>query len=118
MVIIVVIVGGLAFGFWESNIKPAATVDGTDISRGQVADRQKLQDFRAARFEAQTTAALAAGTIDADLASTRFALADSLRAGTDDVVAADLVDLVFKEQLAADEGVELTEDRARGRHRR
>ena len=109
VVIIVVILGGLVFGYWESNIKPAASVDGTDISRSQVADRKKLQDFRSTRFQAQTTAALAAGDIDADLASTRFALADSLLPGTDDVVAGELVDLVFKEQLAAEEGVELTE---------
>ena len=108
VLIIVVIVGGLVFGFWETNLKPVASVDGTDVTRSQLEDRKKLQDFRAARFEAQTTAALTAGSIDADLASTRFALADSLRAGTDDTVAAQLVDLIYREQLAADEGVELT----------
>ena len=110
VVVVVVIVGGLAYGFWESNIKPVASVNGTDISRGDLEDRKKLMDFRGARFEAQTTAALAAGEIDADLANTRFLLADSLRAGTDDVVTADLVDLIFKEQLAAEEGVELSAD--------
>ena len=110
VVVVVIIVGGLAFGFWETNLKPVATVDGTDVSRSELEDRKKLQDFRGARFEAQTTAALAAGQIDADLADTRFLLADSLRAGTDDVVVADLVDLIFKEQLAAEEGVELTSE--------
>ena len=64
--VVVIIVGGLAYGFWESNIKPVASVDGTDISRSELEDRKKLQDFRAARFEAQTTAALAANEIDAD----------------------------------------------------
>jgi hypothetical protein len=108
VIVVVVIVGGLIFGFWESNIKPVASVNGTDISRGQLEDRKKLKDFRGARFQAQTQAALAAGDIDADLANTRYLLADSMRAGTDDVVVGELVDLIFKEQLAAEEGVELT----------
>ncbi len=110
VVIVVVIVGGLLYGFWESNLKPVASVDGTDITRSQLDDRKKLEDFRASRLQAQTTTALAAGEIDADLASTRLALADSLRAGTDDVVAAELVGLTFKEQLAAQEGVELSSE--------
>ena len=29
VVVVVIIVGGLAFGFWETNLKPVATVDGT-----------------------------------------------------------------------------------------
>ena len=77
VVIVVVIVGGLLYGFWESNLKPVASVDGTDIKRSQLDDRKKLEDFRASRLQAQTTTALAAGEIDADLASTRLALADS-----------------------------------------
>ena len=76
VVIIVVIVGGLVYGFWESNLKPAATVNGTDVTRGELADRQKLKDFRAARFQAEAQAALALGSIDATLATARHAQSD------------------------------------------
>ena len=65
MVIVVVIVGGLLYGFWESNLKPVASVDGTDITRSQLDDRKKLEDFRASRLQAQTTTALAARDIAA-----------------------------------------------------
>ena len=115
VVVVVVIVGGLAYGFYESNLKPAATVDGTDISRSDLSDRQKLEDFRAARFEAEARVALTAGLIDATLADTRFGVAASLASdksvsGVDGNDASELAGLVFREQLAADEGVELTEE--------
>ncbi len=109
VVIIVVIVGGLVYGFWESNLKPAATVNGTDVTRGELADRQKLKDFRAARFQAEAQAALALGSIDATLANTRFGVAETLASsGNDGTDAAELAGLVFREQLAAEEGVELS----------
>jgi hypothetical protein len=106
--IVVVMVGGLVFGFWESNLKPVATVDGTDISRSDLEDRKSLLTFRADRMGTQTSSALAAGTIDSDLANTRFALADSIRPTDDGTVTAALVQLIYKEQLAAEEGVELS----------
>lgn len=111
VIIVVVIVGGLAYGFWESNLKPAATVNGTDISRGELADRQQLKQFRAARFQAEAQAALAAGEIDATLANTRFGVAESLGpSGNDGTDAAELAGLVLRSQLAEEEGVELTEE--------
>ena len=77
MVIIVVILGGLVFGYWEKHqAGRQRRRHGHQPQPGR--NRKKLQDFRSTRFQAQTTAALAAGDIDADLASTRFALADSL----------------------------------------
>jgi parvulin-like peptidyl-prolyl isomerase len=109
--IVVVIVGGLLYGFWESNLKPAATVNGRDISRAELADRQQLKDFRAARFQAEAQAALAAGEIDATLANTRFGVAESLASsGNDGTDASELAGLVLREQLAAEEGVALTEE--------
>jgi PPIC-type PPIASE domain len=110
VVIVVVIVGGLLYGFWESNLKPIANVDGTDVSRSQLEDRKKLKDFRAARLDAQTRAALAAGDIETGLASTLLSRAQAMAATDDGAVAEELVKLIFEEQLAADEGVELTPD--------
>ncbi len=107
--VVVVIVGGLAFGFWEANFKPMAKVDGTEVTRGDWEDRQKLEEFRAERADQQISAALAEGAIDADLANRRFATAADARPTTAAEVMADLVDLLFKEKLAADMGLELGE---------
>ncbi len=51
VVVIVIAVAGLAYGFYETNLKPLASVNGTDIGRGEWLDRQKLEDFRAERAE-------------------------------------------------------------------
>lgn len=110
VVIVVIIVGGLAFGYWESNLKPVASVSGSDVSRGQLEDRTKLVQFRAERAAEQTAEALAAGTIDSDLANRRFSTADALALATDAEVLTELVDLLYKEQLAGDEEVALTAD--------
>jgi peptidyl-prolyl cis-trans isomerase C len=107
VVVVVVIVGALIYGFWEANFKPAASVQGTDVSRGELDGRASLLEFRADRASAQTTSALSAGDIDAALANQRFAEAEAQRPTTLSVVAGDLADLIFKEQLAADEGVTL-----------
>jgi len=110
LIIVVIIVGGLLFGFWESNLKPVASVSGSDVSRGQLEDRAKLVRFRAERAADQTADALAAGTIDSDLANRRFSTADAQGLATDAEILTELVDLLYKEQLATEEGVALTEE--------
>jgi hypothetical protein len=110
VVILVVAIAGLAFGFWESNLKPLANVFGSEVSRGEWQDRQDLQAFRAERAESQVSAALAAGTIDSDLANRRFtAISNGLPSSAGDVMT-ELVDLLYMQQLAAGEGVELSEE--------
>ncbi len=110
VIIIVIIAGGLLYGFWESNLKPVASVSGSDISRGDLDGRIKLLQFRADRASEQTAAALAAGTIDADLANRRFTIAGNATPTNDADTLTGLVDLLYKEQLAADEGVTLSDD--------
>lgn len=108
--IVVVIVGGLAIGYYETNLKPLASVDGTDISRGDKDDRQKLEAFRAARADSLTSAALADGSIDTDLANRRFNNSAVAHAADDATIVTDLVDYTFKSQLAAEAGVTLGAD--------
>jgi hypothetical protein len=103
-----VVVGGLAYGFWETNLKPLANVDGTQVGRAEWQDRKKLLDFRATRAQSQVRAALADGSISSDLANRRLASIDNDLPENDGQVMADLVDLVFQRQLAAERGVELS----------
>ena len=105
---VLIIVGGLAFGFWETNLKPLANVDGTEVGRGEWQDRQKLEAFRADRADSQISAALADGSIDSDLANRRFNSVSAERATSDAEIMAELVDLIFQGQLAAEAGVVLS----------
>ena len=110
VIVVVIIVGGLAYGFWETNLKPVASVDGTDVSRSQMEDRYKLEQFRADRLAAQTSTALAEGTIESDLANLRFTIANNELPTSEAEALTDLVDLLFKEELAGEEGVSLSAD--------
>lgn len=101
---------GLAYGYWEGNLKPLASVNGTDVGRGQWQDRQELEQFRSDRAERQVRAALADGTIGGDLANRRLNAIAAEREGGAAGVMQELVDLIFKEQLAADMGITATED--------
>ncbi len=110
VVVVVIAVAGLAYGFWESNLKPLASVNGTQIGRGEWQDRQKLEEFRADRADTQVRAALADGSIDADLANRRLTAINNERPQTAGAVMDELVDLTFKGQLAQERGIELSAD--------
>ncbi len=110
VIVIVIAVAGLAYGFWETNLKPLASVNGTQIGRGEWQDRQKLEEFRATRAETQVRAALADGSIDAALANRRLTAISNDRPQTAGAVMDELVDLTFKGQLAKEQGIELSAD--------
>jgi hypothetical protein len=107
VIAVVVVLGGLAYGFWETNLKPLANVNGTQVGRAEWQDRVKLLGFRASRGQAQVRAALAEGSISSDLANRRLADIDNARPQADGEVMAELVDLVFQRQLAEEQGIEL-----------
>ncbi len=110
VIVVVIAVAGLAYGFWESNLKPLASLNGTQIGRGEWQDRQNLEEFRATRAETQVRAALADGSIDANLANRRLTAINNDRPQTAGAVMDELVDLTFKGQLAQDRGIELSAD--------
>ncbi len=110
VVVVTIAVAGLAYGFWENNLKPLASVGGTDVGRGEWEERQKLETFRADRAESQVRAALAAGTIDSSLANRRLTNIANESPQSPGEVMSDLVDLIFQGQLAQEMGVELSGD--------
>ena len=105
-----VVIAGLAYGFWETNLKALANVDGTEIGRGEWEDRQRLDAFRADRADTTTRALLLAGDIDEDLADRRLTESANARASTPAAAMETLVDLIFQGQLAAEQGITLSED--------
>ncbi|MEO7118050.1 MAG: peptidylprolyl isomerase [Candidatus Limnocylindrales bacterium] len=105
----VILVGSVALSYYNSHLKPVATVGGIGITRDQWADRSKLGSFRIVRAEAAVRRALAAGQIDEATAQSRL---DSLSTAADNVdsqAISDLIDLIFQEQLAVERGITLTD---------
>ncbi len=101
---------GLAYGFYESNLKPLANVNGAEVGRGQWDDRKRLEEFRWDRAETQVRAALAAGDIDGDLANRRLNAVTAERDGGDVAMMDQLVDLIYQGQLAQDKGISVSDD--------
>jgi parvulin-like peptidyl-prolyl isomerase len=108
--VVLAVVIGLAYGYWETNLKPLANVDGTQIGRGEWQDREKLESFRADRMETTTRAALLAGQIDEDLANARLTAAANARNAGAAGAMESLVDLRFKAQLAQERGITLSDE--------
>ena len=95
---------GLAYGYWESNLKPLASVNGAQIGRDEWEDRQRLEAFRADRTETATRAALLAGEIDEELANSRLTAATNARnAGAAGAMEA-LVDLHYQAAIGRGAG--------------
>jgi parvulin-like peptidyl-prolyl isomerase len=107
---VIAVVLGLAYGFWDANFKPLANVGGTEVSRGEWEDRQRLEAFRADRATTATRASLLAGDIDEELANRRLNdIAAATAAGASGAMES-LVDLIYQGQLAEELGITLAGD--------
>lgn len=100
-----VAVVGLAYGYYDSNLKPLASVGGTDVGRGEWEDRQRLDEFRLDRAETVVRTALADGSMPADLANRRLNVINAERQAGAPASMETLVDLLFKQQLAEERGI-------------
>ncbi|MFI5293236.1 MAG: peptidylprolyl isomerase, partial [Candidatus Limnocylindrales bacterium] len=96
--------------FWEANLKPLASVNGTEIGRGAWEERQRLEAFRADRADDATRAALAAGDIDEELANRRLSETTEIRNAGPSAAMENLVRLTHQSQLAAERGITLSDD--------
>lgn len=104
------IVFGLIYGFWDSNFRPIGSVGSDDISRSQLESRVRLEAFRTRRTESQIRSAISAGTIELTLANSRLAGLSAEQADLGWASLDRLVDLIYKSQLAEDEGVTLSQE--------
>lgn len=107
--IVVVVVLGVVYGYYDQHFQSVASVNGAGISKDQYSDRVRLEAFRLDREDRRITQALAAGTLTAAQASTmRTDVSNRQSSVSTDALDA-LIDLTFKDQLAADQGISVTD---------
>ena len=104
-----ILVGSVGLNFYNSHLKPVATVAGTGITQDEWADRSRLGSYRISRAEAAVRQALAAGQIDEATATTRLQSLSTAAANVDSQAISDLIDLAFQAKLAADRGIVVTD---------
>ena len=110
-----VVVVGLAYGFYDQNLKPVANVDGTSVGRGEYNDRVELETLRLARAETGVRTGLADGSINEDLASRRLTSISSALAAVPSTALDNLVDLHLQGEAGRRRGHHADTDELAGR---
>lgn len=111
VIVILTVVVSVGYGYYTSHFKPIANVGSASISRDQWGSQITLETYRLHSLEGRTRTAINAGLIDATagaaiLSDITTKLTATTLAGQ---AANDLVDLAFKEQLAASNDVTVTD---------
>ena len=108
--VVLILVGALALNYYNANLKPVATVGGTSITRDEWVSRTDLTLYRLDRARRQLREALAAGHIDQTAADQREQQLIEAAQGAERSSIDALVDLRFQGQLAAERGLQISED--------
>jgi parvulin-like peptidyl-prolyl isomerase len=107
--VVVILVAALGVGYYNDHLKPVASVGGTQVTRDEWTERALLTLNRIRRSEARVRETLAAGEIDAEVASARLQSLASSRQQAPDQAIEDLIDLIFQGQLATEMGLTVTD---------
>ncbi len=107
--VIVILIGAVAYGYYDSHFRPIATVGSTTISRDQWATRANLEIVRISNQETRIRARVAANQLDGTTADTLITALETSKQNVASTSATDLVDLVYKGQLADAKGLSVSE---------
>jgi parvulin-like peptidyl-prolyl isomerase len=110
--VILVLIAAIALSHYDSHFKPIANIGGASVTRDDWAQRIRLENYRLSVDERRVRALMAANPNDIDRLQTLLADIQSKEdpATIADQAANDLVDLLFKERLAVDQGVTVSDD--------
>lgn len=107
--VIAIIVVGLAYDYWKQHYQAVATVNGASITRDQWVDRARLDLFRLDQREQDIREAVAAGSMTQDEADLRLQSLTTAKNNAASTAIEELIGLTLEGQLAAGEGVTVTD---------
>jgi parvulin-like peptidyl-prolyl isomerase len=110
--VVIVLLAAIGLSHYDNHFKPIANVGGASITRDDWSQRIQLEHYRLGVQEQRVRAQIAANPNDADRLN---AILDDIRSKQDaatvaDQAANDLVDLLFKERLAGEQGITVSPD--------
>jgi parvulin-like peptidyl-prolyl isomerase len=108
IVVVLTLVGAVAVGYWNDHLKPIATVGAVQIDRDDWIEHARLMVARIDRSEALVREAVTSAEIDSTVAQERLGQLRTARQAAPDQAIDELIDLIYKEQLAAQEGISAT----------
>ena len=107
--VVLILIGAVAYAYYDSHFRPIATVGATTISRDQWATRANLELLRISNQETRIRAQVAAGQLDGTTGDTLITSLESSKQNVASTSAEDLVDLVYKGQLADAKGLSVSD---------
>ena len=107
--VILILVGAVALAWYNDNLRPLAHVGSVEIGPQILKDSVRLEGWRIARDESRITQAQIDGTLDANTAQLRLSALDQRTQDLSTTALDDLVDEVYQSQLAADEGISVSD---------
>jgi hypothetical protein len=109
------LVAAVGLAFYNENIRPVARVGDVEIGPGMVRERAALLRNRIQIEENQLTPAVIDGEIDATRAAQRRTELDNQRNELGVVSVEGLIDIIFQSQLAAEMGIDVTDEEVEAR---
>ena len=109
-VVVLILVGAVALAWYNDNLRPVAKVGSMDIPPQMLRDDVKLEQWRIARDEDRITQAQIEGTLDNDTAQAQISALDQQAQDLTTSALDNLIDGVYQSQLAADQGISVSED--------
>ena len=108
--VVLILVAAVGIDYYNSHIKPIATVGGASIDRGRWDERTRLTLFRLSRAEGLVREQMAAGLLDPQVGATRLDQLNQAATNAAQASIDELIDLTFEGQLAAERGISATEE--------
>lgn len=105
VVVVLIILGAIAYGYYDAHYRAVASVGGTGITRDQWHDRAALDLYRLEAEEGQIRTAVSAGQISAADGDSRISAIETAKQSVTTNSIEDLIDLIYKGQLAAQQGL-------------
>lgn len=103
--VVLILVGAVGLAWYNENLRPLARVGSVEIGPQLLRDRLNLEQWRIERESNRITQAQINGEIDAQSAQQRLAALQQRLEGLGSTGLDDLVDVIYQSQLAADEGI-------------
>jgi parvulin-like peptidyl-prolyl isomerase len=107
--VVLILIGAVVYAYYDSHFRPIATVGANTLSRDQWATRANLELLRISNQETRIRAQVAAGQLDGTTGDTLITSLESSKQNVTTTSAEDLVDLVYKGQLADAKGLTVTD---------
>jgi parvulin-like peptidyl-prolyl isomerase len=113
--VVLILIGAVAVAWYNENLRPLARVGATEVGPQRYRDYVRLELWRISRDENRLTQAQIDGDLTAEEAQARVQELNQRSESLPSTAVDELVDLIYQSELAAQEGVSVTDEEVEAR---